>query len=178
MSSGIYIEIGPWNSPKSVRGIPQNPSVVFPQIRPAFTSKWVRDDTQNRTIRWHQNVAGIVLDFFMKCARNKIATTTPPPSRNGAEKFQEWVRHLVRNEFEKVPGLSQFFSGIGSARRPGEIGRCSPFPSGMVVLAFPALRFGAFFSRNGAEKCPGMGPKNVQEWGRKNTGMGPQNVQE
>ena len=79
MSSGIYIEIGPWNSPKSVRGIPPNPSVVLPKIRPAFTSKWVRDDTQNRTIRWHQNVAGIVFDFFMKCARNKIATTTPPP---------------------------------------------------------------------------------------------------
>ena len=115
-------------------------------------------------------------------------------SRNGAASCPgmgppfgpEWVRHRVRNEFEKLPGLSQFFSGIGPARKPCGIGRCSFFSSRMVVLAFPALRFGAFFSRTVNASCPGMGPQVVQEWGSKLSrngaascpGMGPLVVEE
>ena len=117
MSSGIYIEIGPWNSPKSVRGIPPNPSVVLPKIRPAFTSKWVRGDDHNRTIRWHQNVAGIVFEFFMKCARNKIATTTPPKLDNrepearsaydtgsGMPMWYAKIRELAPGSVIRIPG--------------------------------------------------------------------------
>ena len=78
--SVVLAKIRPWYSPKSVRGTRQNPSVVHPKIRPALTSKLIQDWTQNRTIRWRKNAAGLFFGLFLKSARNKIATTAPPPS--------------------------------------------------------------------------------------------------